>query len=372
MQTMPAFALGLPEMAGVTSPVQISGRYSNSLDFDQYLLASSPPGFTYNVLSKSGGYDSIANYGCEGSDKQYLASSDWYSSSTQFHGSSIKGSRHEQQLKLLANAQPLAISSKADTKTPEAGRRSMSDNDVTTNNTTGKSRCGRVKKVSFADDFGFRLTEVKFFSEMPDMPPILKMRLMSNGPKTFSMMHSCMQSLMKAPSINPILVPDFPMPISNSAALTEKVERDFISLESLYVATNWTLAGTVKVKNLAFTKKVFVRCSFDAWRSHVDIPCSYRPTSYLEGNDHSYDWFTFTICIPADFEAGASASFALCFQFNDNEYWDNNSGANYCLASPDWLKKDEEDLNRNVAGSMDLKWATYVDWKDRSMSWPYW
>lgn len=370
---MPAFAHGLSEMTGMTSPVQISGRYSNSLDFDQYLLASSPPGFGCSVLSKSGGYDSIANYGYQDSDNQDLASSNWYSSSSRFHGSSIKGNKHEQQLKLLANAQPLANSSIANAKTPEISRRNMSDNNFATNcNMTRRSQRGRVKKVSFADDFGFRLTEVKVFSEMPDVPSIMKMRLASNGHRTFSMMQNSMQSLTKAACINPILVPDFPMPISNSAALNEKVERGFVSLESLYVVTNWTLAGTVKVKNLAFTKQVFVRCSFDSWWSYVDIPCIYQPPSYLERNDHSYDWFTFTISIPADFKAGGSADFAVCFQCDNNEYWDNNLGANYRLASPDWLKTDAEDLNGNVAGSMDLKWATYVDWKDRSMSWPYW
>src|ERR1700733_9124085 len=128
MQTMPAFDLGLAEMAGVTSPVHINGRYSNSLDFDQYLLASSPPGFPHNVLSKSGGYDSMANEGHKGSDNKYLAaSSHWYSSSTQFHGSSIKGSRHEQQLQLLRNAQPLSISSEAVAKTSEARGRTVSE-----------------------------------------------------------------------------------------------------------------------------------------------------------------------------------------------------------------------------------------------------
>src|SRR5688572_20651599 len=139
MKSMPAFAHGLSEMASVTSPVQISGRYSNSLDFDQYLLAASPPGFTYNVLSKSGGYDSIANYGCKGSDNHYLASSDWYSSS-QSHGTSIKGSKHEQQLKLLTNAEPPPNSSTGNAKTLEANRRSMSHTSVSTNNTTRPSR----------------------------------------------------------------------------------------------------------------------------------------------------------------------------------------------------------------------------------------
>jgi protein phosphatase 1 regulatory subunit 3A/B/C/D/E len=370
MQTMPAFDHGFSEMMAsvtTTSSVPISGRYANSLDFDQYLLASSPPGFTHNVLSKSGVCDSIENYGYLESDNKYLASSDWYSSSSQFHGSSIKGSKHEQQLQLLANAQPLAFSSTA--KSPEAGRRSMSDTNVAAANTTSRSRCGRVKKVSFADDYGLRLTEIKFFSETPDMPPVIKMRLTSNGPKAISTAHTYMQSLINAASVNPILVPDFPMPISDIAALNEKVERDFVSLESLYVVTNWTLAGIVKVKNIAFMKKVFVRCSFDAWRSHVDVPCSYRPASYLDGNDHSYDWFTFTLSVPTDFKAGGSADFAICFQCNDKEYWDNNFGGNYVLASPDWLKKDVEDL---VAGSMNLKWTSYVDWKDRSMSWPYW
>jgi len=362
---MPAFAHELPEMASVTSSVKISGRYSNSLDFDQYLLASSPPGFTYNVLSKSGGYDSTTKYGYEQPDSRFPAGSDWYSSSSQFHESFINGSKHEQQLRLLTNTQPLATSSKTNAESPRASRRSMSD---ATNNLTRTSRCDRVKKVSFADDFGLRLTEVKLFSEMPDTPSIIKMRFTSNSPNTFSTMQSSMQSLTNASSINPLLVPDFQMPISNSTALNEKVERDFISLESLYVATNRTLVGTVKVKNLAFMKKVFVRCSFDAWRSYVNIPCNYRPTTYLEEIDHSYDWFTFTLGIPAGFKAGGSADFAICFQCNNNEYWDNNWGENYRLASPDWLKKDTEDLN----GSMDLKWAAYVDWKDRSMSWPYW
>lgn len=272
-------------------------------DFDQYLLASSPPGYGYELWRKTGKSDLHAFWHHSyGSSRQTF---------DQFYKNNSSNGKKTKQCTPIQHTD----NSLADIDTMSLHfSESECLNSIKTEVVHSTHRHGRVKKVSFADDFGYRLTEVKYFSD----------------PARAGHVETA------------VLVPDFPTPTSVREVLSEV---NSVSLESLSVSTARTLLGTVRVKNLAFDKRVFARCSFDAWKTSTDIPCVYRPTFYSGEIDKSHDRFSFALTVPPDFTSG-SAEFALCFQCDGKEYWDNNSGANYRLISPNWRSPALDDNKR--------------------------
>lgn len=143
------------------------------------------------------------------------------------------------------------------------------------------------------------------------------------------------------------------------------------------------------MKNIAFRKNVFVRCSFDKWTSYQDFQANYVPSEYYSSmmshssqyhshhNHHQnilssptshsisatfyaggamahhhsmssshkeFDTFRFEFELPQSPSSASSSSasaspnspnasiqFCICFRAGDagNEYWDNNDGKNY-------------------------------------------
>jgi hypothetical protein len=105
----------------------------------------------------------------------------------------------------------------------------------------------------------------------------------------------------------------------------ERLENDFVCLENAVASQN-SLMGTVKVKNIAFHKEIFVRYTLDSWNSHTGVMGAYVQDS----NDGNTDRFSFAITIPEYFIASAgSFEIAICYRTDGKEYWDNNGGINY-------------------------------------------
>ncbi|XP_054612298.1 protein phosphatase 1 regulatory subunit 3B [Dunckerocampus dactyliophorus] len=171
---------------------------------------------------------------------------------------------------------------------------------------------GKVKKqVTFADHRGLPLTRVKVFSQFKDPIDIpLDIRRMAST----------------APGAkDDKLVLDFGQPSADYVHFRQRLERNCVCLEHC-VLKHKALAGTVKVKNLSFEKRVKLRVTFDSWKSHSDVDCTYVKDSYPARYG---DTFSFRVSLPKLLPPQQHVEFAVCYQVGGAEYWDSNHGHNY-------------------------------------------
>jgi hypothetical protein len=83
---------------------------------------------------------------------------------------------------------------------------------------------------------------------------------------------------------------------------------------------------TIRVLNLSFEKRVFVRLTSNKWRTYLDVDAAYREQS----SDGCTDEFQVGIKVPHSLMSD-EMELAICFVANGREYWDNNRGSNYHL-----------------------------------------
>jgi protein phosphatase 1 regulatory subunit 3A/B/C/D/E len=140
------------------------------------------------------------------------------------------------------------------------------------------------------------------------------------------------------------------------------------------IIRDYSLVGTIKVKNVAFQKSVFVRCTFDSWESSQDFAATFVPN----GSSASvYDTFAFEIRVPPTFDVRKKIQFCICYCVNNTEYWDSHNGSNYEVVSSDW--KDHHKIpNYNTTDttvyslSGDSNWSQFSGWENMDSSCPYW
>ncbi|KAJ8339121.1 hypothetical protein SKAU_G00359070 [Synaphobranchus kaupii] len=146
------------------------------------------------------------------------------------------------------------------------------------------------KQVSFADHKGLSLTAVKVFSEFED--PI-----------------------------------DIPLsPSSDYLLYRQRLERQNVCLEHCTLQER-SLTGTVAVKNLSYEKAVKVRITFDTWKSHTDVECSYVKDTYAGCSDR--DTFSFQLGLPEQLRPHERVEFAIYYEVDGHAYWDSNQDQNY-------------------------------------------
>lgn len=116
----------------------------------------------------------------------------------------------------------------------------------------------------------------------------------------------------------------FPQPVA-SEQFRDKLELQTVCLENAVASQN-SIWGTIKVKNICYHKRVSARYTLDSWISSTDLDAVYVP----ESNDGATDRFSFAITLPEYFLAsGGALEFAVRFEGEGIEFWDNNSGRNY-------------------------------------------
>ncbi|GIY87430.1 protein phosphatase 1 regulatory subunit 3B [Caerostris extrusa] len=179
---------------------------------------------------------------------------------------------------------------------------------------------GRKKKVSFADDKGLELVEVREIPGAQKWNNEVLTLLVSGSQK-----NSANEKVWKlAPQHSP----------RKEAELLELVEASNIVLESVNIKKTFPneLNGTIKVKNLAYEKNVFIRISFDRWMSHVDVKATYVKSLKNQSKKMGhYDTFSFRAEISPSAVRYGVIEFCVCLQCNGQNYWDNNGGINYRL-----------------------------------------
>ena len=102
---------------------------------------------------------------------------------------------------------------------------------------------------------------------------------------------------------------------------------DDVALEELCLGPEGAnILGKVRVRNIAFSKSIAVRFTFDSWQTTSEVT-----GKYLESPSSKFDRFAFTIRLNdllARIE-GKTLQLAVRYSVNGQEIWDNNGGQNY-------------------------------------------
>lgn len=102
----------------------------------------------------------------------------------------------------------------------------------------------------------------------------------------------------------------------------KKIDTENISLENVIIKDDDSMVvGTVKVKNISFQKEVFIRCTWDHWKTQQDTICTYTPIGGSSGAYVLYDTFSFKLTLPP---SSNTVEFCVCFRADGKEFWDNN------------------------------------------------
>ncbi|KAG8574202.1 hypothetical protein GDO81_009090 [Engystomops pustulosus] len=168
----------------------------------------------------------------------------------------------------------------------------------------------RKKGVIFADALGLALTTVRhisrpLFDEDPLVLALASLRAMR-------------------PLSSPTYTLDFQAPTVDYSSFRTRLSQQQVCLEQCAVQ-GAAVAGTVRVRNIGYEKRVTLRVSYDNWKSHYDLPCSYLRDPCGGGET---DTFSFRLPLPLDTQR---AEFCICFWCQGTEHWDNNGGKNYTL-----------------------------------------
>uniref|UniRef100_A0A8C0NL70 CBM21 domain-containing protein n=1 Tax=Canis lupus familiaris TaxID=9615 RepID=A0A8C0NL70_CANLF len=89
------------------------------------------------------------------------------------------------------------------------------------------------------------------------------------------------------------------------------------------------VAGSARVLDLAYEKRVSVRWSADGWRSQREAPAAYAGPAPPPPRA---DRFAFRLPAPP---IGGALLFALRYRVTGHEFWDNNGGRDYALRGPE-------------------------------------
>jgi protein phosphatase 1 regulatory subunit 3A/B/C/D/E len=246
----------------------------------------------------------------------------------------------------------------------------------------------KKKSVRFADDCGGCLEMVRIMTEPSDYPPRI-------SPSIIRRYRQAAKSEKKAStsgtddddddSEEEEIRPkaswkiDFTQPASEYVKFRETLENNKVALENVMLKNEQCkIVGTIKVANISFEKRVYVRFTSDGWKSYLD-----RPAIYQSSPSKSYDTFRFEIEIPMNTLQVSRIEFCICYETNTTEYWDSNSGKNYVLVSPvspsPSNAPNKANLTRRTNGVTDdvysleqVDWTKFASWKNLSTDGPYW
>ncbi|XP_051766239.1 protein phosphatase 1 regulatory subunit 3C-B-like [Ctenopharyngodon idella] len=195
---------------------------------------------------------------------------------------------------------------------PSSSRSSSSSSSSLSSYSPGRGTL-RKKQVVFADAKGLALATVRIFTTDPSETETEDAPQPEESVKARAPMQSARLRLKLG----------FPQPIADRASLKETL----VQLESCSL-TERVLSGTVRVCNIKFDKTVVVHITFDSWRSHKEIACTYvrEPHATLET-----DLFAFNVSLPSELDPKEHVEFLMVFRpGNSNlKLVDNNKGKNY-------------------------------------------
>ena len=194
--------------------------------------------------------------------------------------------------------------------------------------TRGNTSPKKEKRVTFADTQGVPLISVKYVVESCYEPP----RSLSSSDLLIGSMNDLILPGENPTNLNPRtkLCLQFSQPAADFVAFKQRLDGGHVALENVIIKNSNCISGTVKVKNIAFHKKVSIRITFDDWATYNDIVCDFVNNAYEGG---IYNTFQFSINVPDSFYDDPNLiQFCVCYECNSQNFWDNNYGKNYSIA----------------------------------------
>lgn len=195
----------------------------------------------------------------------------------------------------------------------------------------GWSATGKAgkKKVVFADTKGMSLTAIHVFSKFDD-EPYRKAKQADELQFDLSDLEAATVDL----KISPVrsLALDFKQPSADYLDFRNRLIQNAVCLENCSLQER-LLTGTVKVRNIGFEKSVQLRATFDSWANFTNVPCTFMNNVY---SCQDTDTFAFVLELPAYVAPHNRVEFCICFQVQDQTFWDNNDGKNYTLKHIGW------------------------------------
>ncbi|XP_071948227.1 protein phosphatase 1 regulatory subunit 3B-like [Antedon mediterranea] len=222
------------------------------------------------------------------------------------------------------------------------------------------------KRVRFAQ--GLALTRVKVMSESSDTPPLL-------SPLVLEMIT---QDAVPQPSFTYKYVPCFDQPASNYLQFRKQLEHQNVCLENIVVKDSLIVMGTLKVKNISYEKKVFLRTTFDRWKSFTDFNATFVQSigsSIHSSESDKFDTFSFQFNVPTN-QRIERFEFCVCYKCESGEFWDNNDGLNYRVKAEELgdCANTDENIGLNPYTSLDgnADWSSFSYWRIGEDERPYW
>lgn len=210
----------------------------------------------------------------------------------------------------------------------------------------GASSKAAKKKVVFADSKGLALTAIHVFSSRED-------EAFRNRPEAGDQLQVAMNDLEAATvdlriSSERSLLLDFQQPSADYLGFRKRLIQNSVCLENCSLQER-SLTGTVQVRNVAFQKSVRLRATFDSWASFTDVDCTFLNNVY---GCQDTDTFAFVLQLPSSILQQHRVEFCICYQVQDQTFWDNNDGKNYTLKHMGWMGEEPSGLqeDRNLQG----------------------
>jgi hypothetical protein len=216
------------------------------------------------------------------------------------------------------------------------------------------------KHVTFADSHGRQLELVRTMSEPSNCPPKLNSKsaqyflnkeyMCTNGKLNSNELYLPINSDESNKKTLVLYTLNFEQPAGDYLNFQEKINRSNVSLENV-ILNRFHISGTIKAKNICFEKNVFVRCTFNSWKTYKDIKAEYVPSQF-EGTSSNFnttqsDTFKFEFNLPNEINIDdeklvtqlsehqkcfKNVEFCVCFISADSQqHWDSNYGLNYSI-----------------------------------------
>uniref|UniRef100_A0A8C8RSZ4 Protein phosphatase 1 regulatory subunit 3E n=1 Tax=Pelusios castaneus TaxID=367368 RepID=A0A8C8RSZ4_9SAUR len=181
---------------------------------------------------------------------------------------------------------------------------------------------GARKRVRFADALGLELASVRRYwpAELPQVPEHVHTQL---EPCYTNFLHFSPQDLQVG---RPALAPCFQDPLGQPN-FGVRLGAQGVCLEGVR-AGGPGVAGTLRVLNLAYEKRVSIRYTWDGWASYQEAPAAYAGPAAGPPDAPPSDRFAFRLPLPP----GGTLEFALHCHMGGQELWDSNEGQNYALS----------------------------------------
>uniref|UniRef100_A0A0N5B2X6 CBM21 domain-containing protein n=1 Tax=Strongyloides papillosus TaxID=174720 RepID=A0A0N5B2X6_STREA len=265
--------------------------------------------------------DSAASSGISSSEEQSLSDLD-YGTPTDFNPTITEDEIISRLKELDNNSSSSSIATILAQNSNTASSSPSINHDISP---TSDKKC-----VKFADEMGKELYTVRVMKEPSDYPPRLSpsivRRYRSNNDDSDEFYDSDNSDTEKSKASWTL---NFKQPASEYVKFRESLDSNKVALENVVLKNNChKMTGTIKVVNLSFEKSVFLRLTTDKWKTFKDIYAKYQPS-----NSKIYDTFCFETEIPKDEHKDDTIEFCICYETNNQQFWDSNNGDNYHLVT---------------------------------------